>query len=76
VACPLGLHSYTKKNLFVTNFIKDCQDDPPADSHSIVNTQKNHLCQIFNVYGVNNVRQTATQRADPLVSEPFMIMRN
>ena len=31
---------------------------------------RSHFCQLLNVNGVNDVRQTETHTAEPLVSEP------
>jgi hypothetical protein len=35
-----------------------------------VNGWKNYFCQLLNVHGVNNVRQTEIHTAEPLVPEP------
>jgi hypothetical protein len=45
-----------------TNIVKDEEGDLLADPHNILNKwNKNHSCQLFNVYGVNDVRQTVMQ---------------
>jgi hypothetical protein len=41
-----------------------------ADFHSIMNRWKNYFCQLLNVHGVNNVRQTEIHTAESLVPEP------
>jgi hypothetical protein len=41
-----------------------------ADSHSIFNRWKNYFHQILNVHGVNDVRQTEKNTAEPSVTEP------
>jgi hypothetical protein len=41
-----------------------------ASSHSILNGWKNYFCQLLNVPGVNDVRQTEIHTAEPLVPEP------
>jgi hypothetical protein len=41
-----------------------------ADSQSTLNRWKNYFCQLLNVHGVNYVRQTAINTAEPLVPEP------
>ena len=40
-----------------------------ADSHSILNRWKNHVCQSLHVDGFNDVRQTAIRTAEPPVPE-------
>jgi len=39
-----------------------------TDSHSIL--ARNHFCQLLNVHGINDVRQTEIHTAKPLVREP------
>jgi hypothetical protein len=50
--------------------VKEENGDLLADSHSILNRWKNHSCQLLNVHGVNDVRQTEIHTAEPLVLEP------
>jgi hypothetical protein len=50
--------------------VRDESGDMLADSHSILNTWKNYLCQLLNVHGVSDVRQTEMYTAEPLVPEP------
>ena len=40
-----------------------------ADSHIILARWRNHFCQLLNVLGVNDVRQTEIHTAEPLVPE-------
>jgi hypothetical protein len=40
------------------------------NSISILNKWKNYFYQLFNVHGINNVKQTEIHRAEPLVPEP------
>jgi hypothetical protein len=49
--------------------VKAENGDLLADSHSILNRWKNYFCQLLNVHGVNNVRQTEIHAAEPLVPE-------
>jgi hypothetical protein len=49
--------------------IKEENGDLLADSHSILNRWKNYFCQVLNVHGVNDVRQTKIYTAEPLVPE-------
>ena len=44
--------------------------DLVADSHSILARWRNCLCQLLNVHGVNDFRQTDIHTAEPLVPEP------
>jgi hypothetical protein len=50
--------------------IKDENGDLLVDSHSILNRWKNYFCQLLNVPGVNDVRQTEMHTVVPLVPEP------
>jgi hypothetical protein len=50
--------------------LKDAKGDRLADSHSILNSWRNILCQLLNVHGVDDVRQTEIHTAEPLVCEP------
>jgi hypothetical protein len=50
--------------------VKEENCDLLADSHSILNRWKNYFCQLLNVHGVNDVRQTKIHTAEPLVPEP------
>ena len=40
------------------------------DSHSILARWRNYFSQLLNVHGVNDVRETETHTAEPLVPEP------
>jgi hypothetical protein len=50
--------------------VKDENGDLLADSHNILNRWKNYFCQLLNVHGVNDVRQTEIHTPEPLVPEP------
>jgi hypothetical protein len=52
------------------NVVKDEKGDLVADSHSILARWRNHFSQLFNIHGVNDVRQTEVHTAEPLVPEP------
>jgi hypothetical protein len=41
-----------------------------TDCHSILARWRNHFSQLFDVYGINNVRQTDIHTVEPLVPEP------
>jgi len=41
-----------------------------ADSHGILARWRNHLSQLLNVHGVNDVRQAEIHTAEPLLPEP------
>ena len=53
-----------------TNTVKDEKDDLFADSYSIVAGWRDCSHQLLNVHGINDVRQTEIQTAEPLVPEP------
>jgi hypothetical protein len=57
-----------------TNVVKEEKGDLVADSHSILARWRNHFFQLLNVHGVNDVRQTEIQTAEPLVPEPEVEM--
>jgi hypothetical protein len=50
--------------------VKDENCDLFADSHSTLNWWNNYFCQLLNVHGVNDVRQTEIHTTEPLVPEP------
>jgi hypothetical protein len=50
--------------------VKAENGDLLADSRSILNRWKNYFCQLLNVHGVNDGRQTEIHTAEPLVPEP------
>jgi hypothetical protein len=50
--------------------VKAENGDLLADSHSILNRWKNYFCQLLNVHGVKDVRQTEIHTAEPFVPEP------
>jgi hypothetical protein len=52
-----------------TYIVKDGKGDLITDSHRILVRWRNHFSQLFNVHGVNEVKQTA----EPLVPEPSAI---
>jgi hypothetical protein len=53
-----------------TNLVQD-ENDLLADSHNILNRWKNNVSQLWNVQGVNDVRQTEMHTTEPLLSEPI-----
>jgi hypothetical protein len=52
-----------------TNTVKDETGDLVTVCHSISARWRNHFSQLLNVQGVNNVMQTETHTAEPLVPE-------
>jgi hypothetical protein len=52
------------------NVVKDEKGDQVADSHSILARWRNHVSQLLNIHGVNDVRQAKVHMAEPLVPEP------
>ena len=57
-----GISDFKKGYQPRTNILKDKKVDLVADSHSILARWRNHFCQLFNVYGVNDVKQTEIQQ--------------
>jgi hypothetical protein len=51
------------------NLIKDENGDLLAESHNIMNRWKNYFCQLLNMHGVNDIRQTKIHTTEPLVPE-------
>jgi hypothetical protein len=62
-----GINDFKKGYQPRTNVVKDEKGHLLADSHSILTRWRNHLFQLLNVHGVNNVRQTEIHTAEPLV---------
>jgi hypothetical protein len=50
--------------------VVDENGDLLADTHSILNRWKNYFCQLLNVHGINDFRQTEVLTVEPLVLEP------
>jgi hypothetical protein len=66
-----GINEFKKGYQPRTNMVKENGD--LADSHSILNRWKNYFCQLLNVHGVNDVRQTKIHTAEPLYSVYSML---
>jgi hypothetical protein len=58
-----------------SNLVKDENNDLLADAHNILYRQKNYFCQILNVHGIDDIRQTERHTAEPLIPEfsPFEV---
>jgi hypothetical protein len=65
-----GTNEFKKGYQPRTNMVKEENGDLLADSHSVLNRWKKYFCQLLNVPGVNDVRQTEIHTAEPLVPEP------
>jgi len=65
-----GLNDFKKGYQPRTNILKDEKGDLFSDSPSILARWRNYLSQLFNVHGVNDVRQSEIHTAEPLVPEP------
>jgi hypothetical protein len=50
-----------------TNLVMDEKSDLVTDSHSVLARWRNHFSQLFDVHGVNDVRQTEIHTEEPLV---------
>jgi hypothetical protein len=53
-----------------TYIVKDKKGDLVTDCHSLVARWRYNFSQLFNVHGVNDVRQVEIHTAVPLVSKP------
>jgi len=53
-----------------TNKVKDEKGDLGTDCHIIFARWRNHLSELLNVLGVNDVRQTEIHTAEALVPQP------
>jgi hypothetical protein len=65
-----GINNFKKGYPPRTNIVKDEKGDFVTDCHSILARWRNHFSQLFNVHGVNDVRQTEIHTAEPLVPKP------
>jgi hypothetical protein len=65
-----GISDFKKGYQPKNNTVKDEKGDLARESHSIWARWRNHFCQLLNEDGVNDVRQTETRTAEPLVPEP------
>jgi len=63
-----GINGFRKGYQPGTNTVKDEKvKDMVTDSHSILAEWRNYFSQLFNVHGVNDVRQREIHSAKPLV---------
>ena len=65
-----GINDFEKGYEHRTNIRKFEKGDLVIDSHSIFARWRNHFSQLLNIHGVNDVMQTETHTAGPLVPEP------
>jgi len=65
-----GISDFKKGYPPRTNKVKTEKGDLVTDCHSILATWRNHFCQLLNVNGINDVRQTEIHTVEPLVTEP------
>jgi hypothetical protein len=50
--------------------VKGENSDLVADSYSILKRWRNYFCQLLNVHGINDIRQTEIHTAELLVPKP------
>ena len=65
-----GISDFKKGYQPGTNIVKDEKGDLGTDFHIIFSRWRNHLSELLNVLGVNDVRQTEIHTAEALVPEP------
>jgi hypothetical protein len=58
-----GINDFKKGYHPKTNIVKDEKSDWVTDSYSIVARWRNYFSHLFNVHGVNDVRQTEKHTA-------------
>jgi hypothetical protein len=64
-----GINEFKRGYKLRTNMVKEENDDLLSDSRSILNRWKNYFCQLLNVHGINDVRQTKIHTAEPSSAE-------
>ena len=65
-----GISDFKKGYQPRTTVVKDEKGHLVTDYHSILARWKNHFCQLFNVCGVSDVKQTEIYTPKPLLPEP------
>jgi hypothetical protein len=65
-----GINEFKKGYQLRTNLVKNEAGDLLAGTHKILNRCKNHSCQLLNVHGTGDVRQTEMHTAEPFMPEP------
>ena len=66
----LGISALKKDYQPRNNIVKDEKGDMVTESHDILVRWRNGFSQLFNVHGVNDIRQTEIHTTEPLVPEP------
>jgi hypothetical protein len=69
-----GTNEFKKGYQPRTNLVKDERGDLLADPHKILNRWKSYFCQLLNVHGVGDVRQTEMHIAEPFVPQPSALL--
>ena len=64
-----GISDFKKGYQPRTNVVKDEKDALVADSYSIVAKRRSYFSQLLKVHGVNDIKHTDIQTAEPLVLE-------
>ena len=65
-----GINDFKKGYQPRTNIVKDETGDLVTGSYNILARWRDYFSQLLNVHGVQDVRQTETHSAEPLVPEP------
>ena len=65
-----GISDFKKGYQPRTNIVKNEKGDLVADAHIILVRWTSYFSQLLKVHGVNDIRQTDTHTAEPLVPEP------
>jgi len=64
-----GISDFKKGDQPRTDIVKDEKGVLVTDCHSILASWRSHFLQLFNVHGVNDVRQIEIHTTEPLVLE-------
>jgi len=65
-----GICDFKKGYQTITNIVKHGKGDLGADCHTILARWRDHFSQVLNIRGVNDVRHTELNTAEPVGSEP------
>ena len=65
-----GTSDFKKNYRIRSNIVKIKKGDFVSDSHNILAWLRKYFSRLLKVHGINDVRQTLTLTAEPIVPEP------
>jgi len=65
-----GISDLKKSYRIRSNIVKNQKGDFVSDSHNILTRLRKYFCHQLKAHWVNDVRQTVTHTAEPIVPEP------